>query len=55
MAAMSERAEPAGPVEATGEVAAGPVLSAADVELAAAVDEQLVRQLAGQGGGRMSA
>jgi putative transposase len=48
MTAMSERAETAGPGETTGEVAAGPVLPAADAELAAAIDEQLVRQLAGR-------
>jgi putative transposase len=48
MTAMSERAETAGPAEAAGEVAAGPVLPAADAELAAAIDEQLVRQLAGR-------
>jgi transposase-like protein len=48
MTAMSERAETAGPAETTGEVAAGPVLPMADAELAAAIDEQLVRQLAGR-------
>jgi putative transposase len=48
MTAMSERAETAGPAEAAGEVAAGPVLPAADAELVDAVDEQLVRQLAGR-------
>ena len=48
MTAMTERAETAGPVEATGEVAAGPVSAAADPALVEAIDEQLVRQLAGR-------
>jgi putative transposase len=48
MTAMSERAGTAGPAEAAGEVAAGPVLPAADAELVEAIDEQLVRQLAGR-------
>ena len=48
MTARTERAEPAGPAEAPGEMAAGPALPAADAELAAAIDEQLVRQLAGR-------
>ena len=48
MTAMTERAEPVSPAEATGEMTAGPVLPAANAELAAAIDEQLVRQLAGR-------
>ena len=48
MTAMTERADTAGPGEMTGEAAAGPALPAADAELAAAIDEQLVRQLAGR-------
>ena len=48
MTAMTERAEPVSPAEATGEMTAGPALPAANAELAAAIDEQLVRQLAGR-------
>jgi transposase-like protein len=48
MTAMSERAETAGAAEAAGGVAAGPVVPAADPALAEAIDEQLVRQLAGR-------
>jgi putative transposase len=48
MTAMTERAEPVSPAEATGEMMAGPALPTANAELAAAIDEQLVRQLAGR-------
>jgi putative transposase len=48
MTAMTERAEPESPAEATGEMTAGRALPAANAELAAAIDEQLVRQLAGR-------
>jgi hypothetical protein len=48
MTAMTERAEPVSPAEATGEMTAGPALPAANAELAAAIDEQLVRRLAGR-------
>jgi len=48
MTAMTERAEPVSPAEATGEMTAGPALPAANAELAAAIDEQLVRHLAGR-------
>jgi putative transposase len=48
MTARTERAETVGPAEATGEVAAGPVSAAADPALVEAIDEQLVRQLAGR-------
>jgi putative transposase len=45
MTAMTEPAETAG---AAGEMAPGPALPAADAELVDAIDEQLVRQLAGR-------
>jgi putative transposase len=48
MTAMTERGGTAGPVEAAGEMAAGPALPAASAELVDAIDERLVRQLAGR-------
>ena len=51
MTAVTEPAGMSGPVEASEQMAAGGVLPAASAELVDAVDEQLVRQLAGRAAG----